>query len=186
MRAFFCIVLQEEIRRLLGGIAGELRRSTNVRASWVSADNYHVTLQFLGEIDAMLAVDLQRKAEAAIGDQAAFDVLLDRVSGFPTADRPRVVWAGGSARGSFADLVRLISDAIVPLGFPRERESDVFHITLARLKGAADRELVRAISEASDRVAPIPVRVAGVTLMESRLTQRGVRYCPLFEIPLTG
>ena len=166
MRAFFCIELKEEIHKLLGGLAADLRRTTTVRASWVPAANHHITVQFLGEIEPILTVDLQRMVVASIGNRPAFDVLLDRVSGFPTQDRPRVVWAGGMATDSFVKLVRAISDGIAPLGFPRERTPDVFHITLARLKGGVDPGLVRA--------------------MESRLTGYGPRYSPLFEVRLAG
>lgn len=186
MRAFLCITLGEEIRTLLKAFAGDLKSATTVRAAWVADENYHITLRFLGEIDPMLTIDLQRNLEATICGRPAFDVVVDRISAFPTTERPRVLWAGGAASGQFADLVCSVSDAIRPLGFPRERKPDVFHISLARLRGSADPGLVRSIGETSSRVEPAPIRVAAVTLMESRLTRSGARYDRLFEVPLHG
>jgi len=186
MRSFVCITLPQELRVRLEKTAGGLRRSTTVRASWVPVDNFHITVQFLGEIDPMLTVELQRRLNERIGRHAPFDLTLDRISAFPSADRPRVLWGGGSATGAFTDLVRSISDGIAPLGFARERKPDVFHITLARLRGAADPRLVQTIREIDARMESVSIAVTSVTLMESRLTSRGARYSRLFDVPLRG
>ena len=90
MRSFVCITLPQELRVRLEKTAGGLRRSTTVRASWVPVDNFHITVQFLGEIDPMLTVELQRRLNERIGRHAPFDLTLDRISAFPSADRPRV------------------------------------------------------------------------------------------------
>jgi len=186
MRAFLCVAVRAEIRSLLKGISDELRMSTASRASWVVAENYHVTVQFLGEIDPMLTVPLQRGLEASVSGQKAFDVMLDRISGFPSPERPRVLWAGGAASAAFGKLVCAVSQSTQLLGFPRERQPDVFHITLARIRGAADARLVKAIGELSHTTDPTPINVTGVTLMESRLTKHGAKYNRLFEVPLRG
>ena len=186
MRSFVCITLPQELRLLMEQTASRLKRSTMVRASWVPVDNYHITVQFLGEIDPMLTVELQRRLGERVRLHAPFDLTLDRISAFPSVARPRVLWGGGSAAGAFAELVRSISDAISPLGFPRERKPDVFHVTLARLRGAADPRLVEAIREIDARVEPVSIRVTNITLMESRLTSRGARYSRLFDVPLRG
>ncbi len=186
MRSFVCITLPQELRLLMARTSSQLQRSTTVRASWVPVDNYHITVQFLGEIDPMLTVELQRRLDERIRPHASFDLTLDCISAFPSVDRPRVLWGGGSAAGAFADLVRSISDAIAPLGFPRERKPDVFHITLARLRGSADPRLVETIRAIDAQVEPVSIRVTNVTLMESRLTSRGARYSRLFDVPLRG
>src|SRR5450755_3524807 len=66
---------------LRGGLAG---------ARWIDAENYHITLRFIGDVDERVA---NEAAEAlAEIDRAPFAVALDELSWFG-ADRPRAIVA---------------------------------------------------------------------------------------------
>ncbi len=183
MRAFFCIPIDETIRREIAAVAGTLREGTATRAVWVPPDNYHITLRFLGEIDPMLTVELERIAREIAEKMGAFPFTIDRLGAFPTVERPRVIWVGGTATPEFTALSSTLDRSLERLGFPRKREERVVHITIARTKGMADPGLIEGIR--STGIPSNRISVERMILMESRLTPRGAVYSPLFSIPLT-
>jgi len=180
MRAFFCIPIDDSLRREIARLAEGLRGGTKARVSWVERGNYHVTLRFLGEIDPMLTADLERITREVASAIGPFQLTVDRVSAFPTVDRPRVIWVGGKASPEFLNLCFALNSRLEQLGFPRVRDEKVVHITIARVKGRVDPGL-----EARLRSASLPPRllpVERVVLMESRLSPRGAVYSPLFTV----
>ncbi len=183
MRAFFCIPLSSAQRAAVGSIAEGLRAGTTTRASWVRPENYHVTVRFLGEIEPMLTVDLDRICKQVVGRFEPFAMTLDRVGAFPSAERARVLWIGGETPTSFVDLVDALNDGLGSIGFDEERRRPAAHVTVARVKGRPDRSLVRLVA-GSRLNAPIVARAERIVLMESRLTRNGAVYAPLFEAPI--
>ena len=185
MRAFFCIPLQPQIAASIDRIAKEVREAVRMRASWVRRENYHVTLRFLGEIDPSLTVDLERISRRVAGRLKPFTQDLDRLGGFPSAERARVLWVGGDASPVFQGLSSSLHHELQVLGFPPERKPIVAHVTLARIKGRPDPRLLRIVDEWSSS-SPLLIRADRVVLMESVLTSAGAVYSPLFTTRLQG
>ncbi len=156
-----------------------------MRAGWVRAENYHVTLRFLGEIDPLLTVELERISRRVARSLGPFALTLDRLGGFPSADRARVLWIGGEAPPVFHGLASSLHHELQKLGFPPERKPTVAHVTLARIKGRPDAELPRALRE-SDPAPGLEVLVDRIALMESVLTPAGAIYSPLFTTRFQG
>lgn len=183
MRAFFCLPIDEDVRRSIRRAADRLRSETRMAASWVEPENYHVTLRFLGEIEPILTLDLQTVAERVAASAAPFTLDFPAIGAFPTLDRARVLWAGGETPSAFQNLATSLDEGLATLGFEPERKAAVSHVTIARLKGAPDPrlpELARRIGE----VFPRSVRPSSVVLMQSELRPQGARYSPLFTVPL--
>jgi len=182
MRAFFCIPIDDSLRGDIAAVAGSIRERTATRASWVPPSNYHITLRFLGDIDPMITVKLERMARGIATRTGAFQITIDRIGAFPSAERPRVIWAGGEAPAAFVGLSSSLNGSLERFGFPRQREERVVHITVARVKGRADPGLVEAIRS----IDPPSERFTAerIVLMESRLTPRGALYSPLFSVEL--
>jgi len=154
-----------------------------MRASWVDRGNYHLTIRFLGEIDPMATVELDKLCRRIARSISPFFVEFDQVGAFPDPDRARVLWVGGSTPAPYVDLVRSVNDALERTGFPPERRHPVAHTTLARVKGRPDRRLPEIV----ERMNPLPpwrIRVDRIVLMESRLARSGAEYSPLFTVPL--
>jgi len=184
MRTFFCLPIDAGLRGTVTTLSEALRRRLGPGAgSWVRPENFHVTVQFLGEIDPMLTVDLERLARGVAGRIEPFDLVVDRVGAFPSLDRPRVVWAGGEAPEAFVDLLRTLGRELAPLGFEEERRTSVTHITFVRLQGRPVR-LEEAV--AGLRLPMHVLRAEKLILMESQLRSGGAEYAPLFTVPLGG
>lgn len=185
MRAFFCLPLGADVRAAIARAAERLRRETRMAAAWVEPEDYHITLRFLGEIDPLTTVDLQRVARRAAEECPGFPLAVRRLGAFPSMDRARVLWAGGETPPGFVSLAESLNRGLQSLGFAEEPKPAVAHATIARLKGPADPrlpEIAAGIGTLSHK-AFAPECVA---LMQSELTPRGARYTPLFSVPIAG
>jgi len=185
MRVFLCLPVDPNLRESLEQLSYRLKRSLTVRATWVKPVNFHVTVRFLGEIDPMLTVDLERRCRAITDKIAPFDLLLDRLGAFPTMSRARVLWAGGEAAPEFKELIASVNVALQEMGFKKDRKPSGSHITLARIKGRVDPS-VEATIHAQEGWPGHTLRVDRLILMESRLSPQGATYTPLFTLPFGG
>jgi len=180
MRTFFAIPLQEGVRESIRSAAGQLRAATQMRASWVRPENYHLTVRFLGDIEPMLTVDLTNLADELVADRKPFEIPLERIGAFPSFDRARVLWIGGDAPDTFVDLVGNLNAQITRLGFKPERKATIAHVTIARVKGRFDEQLGSIVRD----LGPLrseSVHVDRIVLMQSELAPGGAIYTPLAE-----
>jgi 2'-5' RNA ligase len=152
----------------------------------VVPENFHVTLKFLGGVDGDRVVSLVDALRVAATGRRAFDLEIVGLGAFPTATRPRVLWAGVTTGAApLGALAGAVEDAMAGLGFEREARAFSAHITLGRV-----REPVRApaLAEALGAAGGRPfgrVAIDRVTLMRSDLSPRGARYTELASIPLS-
>src|SRR3546814_19465811 len=107
LRLFVALPLPEDIRERLAGICNGLPG-----ARWVSPENMHLTLRFIGEVGHGEADDI----DAALSTlrAPAFDVMLDRLGPFGR-QKPHALWAGAE-RGE--QLLRLPSKGEGPVTRP--------------------------------------------------------------------
>ena len=146
--------------------------------------SYHITVRFLGEIDAISTVELERIARGVCKHLPPFEVSLQQVGAFPSIARPRVLWIGDDASPVFRGLSTSLDVGLRSLGFPRERADPVAHVTLARIKGPPDPCLAGIVASCQPDL-PFRVRVDRLTLMQSELTSGGAIYTPLFATKLS-
>lgn len=167
IRCFVALQPDEAALDRLDQLAGEqLSRFPSARR--MRRDNLHLTLAFIGALDADRA--RQVAARLAAEPSTPLDWSLDSVGAFAAA---RVLWVGGNdARldALAAQSRRLLDD----LGVPFDRKPFVAHVTLLR---NVPREAAR---EATGRLEPPIVWRAGTpVLLESRAGADGIRYLPV-------
>ncbi len=151
-------------------------------ARWQDDDQLHITLRFIGEVDAPVAEDIA----TVLGSirHPPLDLRLDGCGLFDTRGRPNAIWAGVAPRDSLDTLHRKVDQAIVRCGLKPEGRAYLPHITLARLSGSSgpvDGFLTLNAGLVSDAF-----RVEHMTLYESRLAHGGAQYEPIARYPLTG
>ena len=101
-------------------------------ARWVQPEHLHLTLRFIGEVDAMV---FQAVSEALAEVQSElFSMRLEGVGFFPPRGKPRVVWVGISKNEQLILLRKRIESVLVRTGLDPEGRKYSPHITLARLK----------------------------------------------------
>jgi 2'-5' RNA ligase len=187
MRLFIAVDLSEDAR---AAIAAEQKRmaaalgGAQSTLKWVSPDHAHLTLVFLGNVDA----DRAPSVVEAVGrdvDLAPFDTVLGGVGVFPPRGAPRVLWIG-IPEGA-AQLMRLqqeLAARIAAVGVAPEDRPFHPHLTLGRWREPRPSDRTRAIRAArSGTIAE--VRVESATLYESKLSPSGASYTALTRANLT-
>jgi 2'-5' RNA ligase len=130
-------------------------------------ENLHVTLAFLGPINAE---DLARIEAFEPPPRAPFELTLDQLGFWAQA---RVLWLGPTeAPAALRALERELWDRLVALGFERERKPYAPHVTLAR----------KARGVSAD-VEAVVWPVGAIALVESKTGPRNSRYTALRSWP---
>jgi len=124
--------LPDEHRALLAGYLDRCReRSPGLR--WVSADNLHLTLRFLGGVEAE-RLDRLSSALREVPIQP-FEVRLGGPGFFGRAAAVRVVWLGvEEGRRELERLAEAIEERCLEAGFEAESRPFNPHLTLARAR----------------------------------------------------
>lgn len=177
MRSFVAILLDAGVRQQLVRVVRELA-ATAADVKWVEETNFHLTLQFLGDISPEQVEAVKGCLAKAAAGVSRFSLEVHGVGRFPGRGRPRILWAGlREGRTELTHLASRVNDALEPLGLVPDKPF-ASHITLGRLRSS------RGLQGLLDR---LPVyedylfgsqEVTGITLVESRLERRGPTYEP--------
>lgn len=131
-RLFVAVKLPEELGGLLGQEAAALSSRLKF-AKWTYPDDYHITLQFLGDTPAAQIPVLLAALKGISAGQKPFRLKLDEWGTFGVPESPRVLWAGVSGE---LEQLRELQEKIVavtsPLGYKEEKRPYSPHLTLAR------------------------------------------------------
>jgi 2'-5' RNA ligase len=154
---------------------------------WVAPANFHLTVKFLGAVDIGRLPDVERALGDAVAGLSPFTLTLRGLGAFPSAARPRVIWAG-TAQGAaeLAGLAAHVERALSPLGFPPEDRPFSAHVTLGRVRTPRRNPRLAEALAASTAVELLSVPVERVSLMRSDLSPRGARYSELAAHPLAA
>ncbi len=178
LRTFIAVVASPEIRRSAAKIT-EMLRPVAGDVKWVTSENIHWTLQFLGELDSLeipVVSDAVIKAAASVD---AFELECRGVGAFPAPDRPRTLWIGaGTGAQTMVALQAAIQARLDRLGYRGESRRYVPHVTLGRAgRNAPPRTLVRELASLAEFDAGTML-VNEVTVFSSRLQPEG----PVYEV----
>lgn len=184
MRVFLALPVDSSWAQSASGLVARLR-SASPPASWTRPESWHVTLQFLGEIEPEHA---NRFADAL--DRAASGLAGGSLSSagslfLPAASRPRVLGVGFSssspAYGVTRELAAAAENAAHRLGVAPENRPFRPHVTLARLRQPWPHAAVEACRSALDGWAFPDWSVRACVLYQSRLSPSGAVHTPIRE-----
>ena len=126
-RLFVAIDLPEPVRERVSRISCGLPG-----ARWVSPEQLHLTLRFIGEVDGALFLDIREHLAGV--HQKDFFLQLEGVGFFPPRGKPRIIWVGLRKNEALLQLRNRVESHLVALGLAAENRKFSPHITLARLK----------------------------------------------------
>jgi RNA 2',3'-cyclic 3'-phosphodiesterase len=178
IRAFFALPLPDAQRTELGRyLAGCSNVAPQFR--WVAYDNLHLTLRFLGQVDAEIAA---RIADAVkLQQPTQFEIALGELGSFGRGRTARVVWMGLSVGAAAArGLAALLEAECLKSGLEAEPRALQPHLTLARARSREGAELP-AMPE-----PPIlePWIATELVLYRSHLKRAGAEYEPIARVGL--
>jgi len=189
VRLFVALEIPVAVRDNLAAQIKELRDLpaplADKRLRWVRPENLHVTLKFIGEVEAA-KLDGIRSALTAIGLGAPVGLDFRGLGFFPAEEYPRVLWAGLRASGNLPVLARDIDRALEGQGIARDERAFTPHLTLARFESRGfDEKLRAAIQKNSEREFGA-FEAREFHLIQSRLKPSGAEYTFLAAFPLTS
>ena len=158
---------------LMGGVMG---------ARWQDDDQLHLTLRFIGEVDARTADDIAEMLGTV--RHPPVELALAGVGTFEKRGRVHTLWAGVRPPEPAARLHRKIDQLLVRLGLPLEARAYAPHITLARFARAAAPPL-EPFLEAHAALTSEVFTCDSFALFESRIGRDGAEYTEVVRYPLT-
>jgi RNA 2',3'-cyclic 3'-phosphodiesterase len=123
-----------DLSTLRGGLSG---------ARWMEPENYHLTLRFIGDIDAATARDISGALEQI--RRPPFTVTLEGLGSFG-GDRPRAIIVKAKPLGPLVELQAEQERLMRRIGIPPEPRKFTPHVTLARLRDASAEAVAAYLS----------------------------------------
>lgn len=176
MRLFVALDLpwepKQQLAILCGGITG---------ARWVPVENFHLTLRFIGDVDAVQAEEIDHALASVRAP--GFALCLTGIGTFGKSSRAVALWAGVERSEPLDHLQGKIETALRRAGIDRERRRFMPHVTLARLDHVAEAK-VAAFVQAKNLFRADPVVMDHFTLCSSHRHPDGSIYTPEVEYEL--
>jgi 2'-5' RNA ligase len=181
MRLFFALPLPESVRTALAALRTDLGK-----VRWVPADQLHLTLRFLGELDEPTATNLIEVVEAqrAARPWPVQTVSIKGVGIFGPLRRPRVLWAAVDPPTGARRIADELEHAVREAGLPPEERPFAAHVTLARFRSRVNTDALEAFLKRSSDFATASFEVEEVVLYRSTLSSSGAAHEPLHRFAL--
>ena len=188
IRVFIALLIPNESRAVLSGAIDRLQTQAPTGVKWVDPQGIHLTLKFFGNI----ASSWKEPVLEVMGDvgrlAAPFSLELSSLGVFPNERQPRVLWSGVDGdMEALAGLQEEVEQAMLALGFRREKRRFNPHLTIGRVRasvGKAARQQVGNVMSATDLGPVESWRVDSMHLVQSTLTPQGAIYDSLGFAPL--
>jgi 2'-5' RNA ligase len=153
-----------------------------VDARWIPPENFHVTLRFIGDVEADVAGDI------ALGlariQAKPFTIELSGLEYFGRR-RPRSLWTGVEPKEPLTQLAAKVDTALTYCNVNLEARKYTPHVTLAYLKGTNEHEVVKYVSERAPFKGPT-IEIYEFCLLSSTLGSGGAAHRTLETYPLIG
>lgn len=132
-RCFVGVAVRGELRRSLEAAVDRWRHAPETAGlRWTDPDRWHLTLAFLGEVDASRVPRLAEALDRVAGARDATTHAADTLGGFPSARSATVAWVGlDDPRGALDALARAVRDA----SDVEDERQFAAHVTVARARG---------------------------------------------------
>ena len=188
MRLFAAVDLSRDTRDAMAAEQTRIAASLgpSVRSlKWVRPDGAHLTLVFLGHVDAARVPPIV-EAFALDVDARPFDIVFSGAGVFPPRGAARVLWIGiGAGDEQLRALHHELAARVSAHGVNLDTRDFHPHLTLARWSSSRTSDRARVLA-AARHGALVREHVTRVTLFESRLSSSGAAYTALAHANLTA
>lgn len=176
MRSFVAVEISN--KNVVDSIAS-FQSKLHLKAKPVESQNFHFTLQFLGEVSDIVIEKIKEALRTV--EFLPFIVNFKGIGAFPKMKFPKVIWIGTDELGGrmLVELAKKVENVLLPIGFRCDKPFKS-HITIFRIKnkiGDITKELepYRSIDFGSQEIT-------NFKLKQSVLTPHGPIYSDLEEI----
>ncbi len=182
MRTFIAIDLPTPVKEKIAQIQATFK-DCNLSFKWVAAENIHLTLKFLGNIDEMQIDEVKKIITAVAQKNKTLKAKLLEFGFFPNERRPRVFFIATSQEDILKSIAEELENKLEDLGFEPEHRFKS-HLTLARIKSLENIDcLKRKMKEVRLKEE---FAIDEIILFKSTLTRTGSIYEKIFISPLAA
>ena len=168
---------------LIDGLKSQLAHEK--RINWVRPQNIHLTLKFIGDTPNEDIPKIIEAVEEMLKNHKSFTMDFNRIGIFGSRYAPRVLWMGMNETPQ--ELYNLEEDTLTAfdkLGYLRDRQNFVPHITLGRIKELCEKQYFQKIVSSIEQKSYIKQEVNEIILFQSILRPEGATYKELKKFQL--
>lgn len=188
MRLFIAVDFPSEVLNKIDEITAFFKSQlAGKHLKWVSTDNLHLTIKFIGDFPDENLDPLKEQLTNTLANQAEFSISIQGLGIFPHPKNPRVVWLGIDGSEPLVEIHNNLELNLKPLGIPTENRGYDPHLTIARVKRQTDTETAKLIGATFSQFKVGSLGTATidkVCLYQSKLTPKGPVYTPLHVVLL--
>jgi 2'-5' RNA ligase len=175
-RLFTGVEIPAEVGQALGMLRGGLPG-----ARWITPENYHLTLRFIGDVDDVIAHEVASMLGRV--QRGAFDLHFEGLTSFG-GRKPRAVVATVAPAQALLEIQSEQERMMQRIGLEPEGRKYTPHVTLARLRDSSSHDVAEFLAARGYfRTADFPV--SRFVLFSSRNSVGGGPYVVEASYPLT-
>lgn len=174
LRLFFGLEIPESVKQRLLSIQRPI-----IGARWQRADQLHLTLAFLGNLEAHQLPGVRQAARNLPVNP--FDLTVSGIGCFGDPDHPKSLWAGVQPVEELTELHEALNLRLAACGLGQEKRTFRPHITLSRFK--KEPGSVREVLRAHQEVHAGTFSVNRIALFQSIPSSQGSVYSVLDRFP---
>jgi 2'-5' RNA ligase len=165
-------------------VSNRLRRELrDSKLAWVNPANFHITIKFLGDLEAYYINPISLILEKLSNEYNSFELEYDKTGFFGSVAEPRVIWYGFRNNSTLLSLQHNIERSLNELGLEAENKKFNPHITLCRVKFLSEKQSFREILSEKSGNAEKTI-VTQFQLIESVLSNTVAEYMELGSFKL--
>ncbi len=176
-RIFTALEIPDDVSQLLsllrGGVPG---------ARWIDPENYHLTLRFIGDVDADVANEVASILTRI--ERKSFELRLEGLSAFG-GRKPRAIVANAANTPALMELQAEHDRLIQRVGLEPEGRKYTPHVTLARTRDSSSWEVADYLAERA-AFRSMSFTVSRFVLYSSRASVGGGPYVVEDAYPLSA
>lgn len=187
-RAFIAIDMPPPIRQKIEEVSTFFQTQAPPGAlKWVSAENVHLTLEFLGELPETTINQIKTTLRDTFITFPDFELTIHGLGMYPNTKQPRVVWLGITGGKPLNQLHAHLLQALESIHILPDSKPFSPHLTLARARRGITKTEAQEIGSSFSQFKVGTIGTFGVgaiVLYQSQLTPKGPLYTPLLTLPL--
>ncbi|OIO34431.1 MAG: 2'-5' RNA ligase [Candidatus Omnitrophica bacterium CG1_02_40_15] len=181
MRAFIAVEIDHQAKQKISELILQLKKS-NADVKWVTEDQMHFTLKFLGNIDKDKVRGISDSISSVSDNFNSFKIAFSRIGAFPSLNHPAVIWLGiDKGAESLKMLNEKIEAALEKSGFERESREFKPHLTLGRVRSDKNMLGLTKLLKETAFCLRNDVQINKLTLFQSNLSPKGATYSILLQ-----
>jgi 2'-5' RNA ligase len=179
IRTFIAIEIPKTVISKIRELQGVIK-AYGFKIRWVRAENIHLTLKFLGDIEEIKINEIAEAVSKTAEQHSPISLKAKGIGVFPGIKRPHVLWVGLS--GQLEALIKLqqtLDENLIALGFSSEERPFKGHLTMGRIKDRIDVKKLGDALMAFRRFESETFTTGQIILYKSELTPSGAIYTKL-------